>query len=52
MSKEKRRRFKSYVSQQPRSVGIHGTGGPVLEFAIYWIVAAFIWFGYFRQRPD
>ena len=25
-------------------------GGPVLEFAIVWIWAAFIWFGYFRQR--
>jgi len=25
-------------------------GGPVLEFAIVWIGAAFIWFGYFRQR--
>jgi hypothetical protein len=26
-------------------------GGPVAEFAIFWIVAAFIWYGYFRQRP-
>ena len=26
-------------------------GGPVLEFVIVWITAAFIWFGYFRQRP-
>jgi hypothetical protein len=26
-------------------------GGPVLEFAIFWIVAAFVWLGYFRQRP-
>jgi len=26
-------------------------GGPVLEFAIFWIVAAFIWLAYFRQRP-
>ena len=25
-------------------------GGPVLEFAIFWILAAFVWFGYFRQR--
>ena len=23
---------------------------PVAEYAIFWIVAAFIWFGYFRQR--
>ena len=27
------------------------TGGPVVEFAIVWIIAAFIWLGYFRQRP-
>ena len=27
------------------------TGGPVAEFAIFWIVVAFIWLGYFRQRP-
>ena len=26
------------------------TGGPVLEFAIYWIVAAFVWLGCFTQR--
>ena len=26
-------------------------GGPVLEFAIFWIVAAFIWLGFFRPRP-
>lgn len=26
-------------------------GGRVLEFAILWIVAAWIWLGYFRQRP-
>jgi hypothetical protein len=26
-------------------------GGRVLEFAIIWICAAFIWLGYFRQRP-
>lgn len=26
-------------------------GGPVAEFAIWWIVAAFVWFGYFRPRP-
>jgi hypothetical protein len=26
-------------------------GGPVVEFAIWWIIAALIWFGYFRQRP-
>ena len=26
-------------------------GGPVAEFAIYWIVAAWIWYGYFRPRP-
>jgi len=26
-------------------------GGPVLEFAIVWIWAAFIWLGYFRRRP-
>lgn len=26
-------------------------GGRVLEFAIVWIIAAFIWLGYFRQRP-
>jgi hypothetical protein len=25
-------------------------GGPVAEFAIVWIIAAFIWLGYFRQR--
>jgi hypothetical protein len=25
-------------------------GGPVVEFAIAWIIAAFIWLGYFRQR--
>jgi hypothetical protein len=25
-------------------------GGPVVEFAIVWIIAAFIWLGYFRQR--
>ncbi|HWX56538.1 MAG TPA: hypothetical protein VN176_18290 [Verrucomicrobiae bacterium] len=25
-------------------------GGPVVEFALFWIVAAFIWSGYFRQR--
>jgi len=25
-------------------------GGSVLEFVIVWITAAFIWFGYFRQR--
>ncbi len=25
-------------------------GGPVVEFAIVWIFAAFIWLGYFRQR--
>jgi hypothetical protein len=25
-------------------------GGPVLEFAVVWIVAAFLWLGYFRQR--
>ena len=25
-------------------------GGPVAEFAIFWIVAAWIWFGYFRRR--
>ena len=25
--------------------------GPVAEFAIVWIWAAFIWLGYFRQRP-
>ena len=28
-----------------------GTGGPVVVFAIVWIIAACIWFGYFRQRP-
>jgi len=27
------------------------TGGPVAEFAVYWIAAAWIWFGYFRPRP-
>jgi hypothetical protein len=26
-------------------------GGPVAEFAIFWIVAAWIWLGYFRRRP-
>ena len=26
-------------------------GGPVAEFAIFWIFAAWIWFGYFRPRP-
>ena len=26
-------------------------GGSVLEFVIVWITAAFVWFGYFRQRP-
>ena len=26
-------------------------GGPWVEFAIVWIFAAFIWLGYFRQRP-
>lgn len=26
-------------------------GGPVAEFVIFWIAAACIWFGYFRQRP-
>ena len=26
-------------------------GGPVIEFAIVWIWAAFIWLGYFRQHP-
>lgn len=26
-------------------------GGPVVEFAIVWIIAAFLWLGYFRQRP-
>jgi hypothetical protein len=26
------------------------TGGPVAEFAIWWIVAAFVWLGYFKQR--
>lgn len=26
------------------------TGGPVAEFAIFWIVAAFVWLGYFKQR--
>lgn len=25
-------------------------GGPVAEFAIWWIVVAFIWLGYFRYR--
>jgi hypothetical protein len=25
-------------------------GGPVAEFAILWIVAAWIWYGYFKQR--
>jgi hypothetical protein len=27
------------------------SGGPVVEFAIVWVFAAFIWLGYFRQRP-
>jgi hypothetical protein len=26
-------------------------GGPVAEFAIFWIVAAWIWFRYFKPRP-
>jgi hypothetical protein len=26
-------------------------GGSVAEYAIFWIVAAWIWFGYFRPRP-
>jgi len=26
------------------------TGGPVAEFAVVWILAAFIWLGYFRRR--
>ena len=26
-------------------------GRPVVEFAIVWIFAAFIWLAYFRQRP-
>ncbi|HET9791886.1 MAG TPA: hypothetical protein VFR08_11325 [Candidatus Angelobacter sp.] len=26
-------------------------GGRVAEFAIFWIAAAWIWFGYFRPRP-
>jgi hypothetical protein len=26
-------------------------GGPVAEFAIWWIFAAWIWYGYFRARP-
>jgi len=26
------------------------TGGRVLEFAVVWICAAFVWLGYFRQR--
>ncbi len=26
------------------------TGGPVLEYAIVWIIAAFLWLGYFRQH--
>jgi hypothetical protein len=25
-------------------------GGPVVEYAIFWIFAAFIWLGYFRQH--
>lgn len=25
------------------------TGGPVLEFAIYWIAAVLVWIGYFKQ---
>ena len=25
-------------------------GGPVAEFAIFWIIVAFVWLGYFRQR--
>ena len=25
-------------------------GGPVTEYAIFWIMPAFIWLGYFRQR--
>lgn len=25
-------------------------GGPVAEFAIFWIISAFVWLGYFRQR--
>jgi hypothetical protein len=27
-------------------------GGPVAEYAIFWVVAAWIWFGYFRPRPS
>jgi hypothetical protein len=27
-------------------------GGPVLEFAIAWMIAAFIWLAYFRRRPS
>jgi hypothetical protein len=26
-------------------------GGPVAEFAILWVFAAWIWYGYFRPRP-
>jgi hypothetical protein len=26
-------------------------GGPVAEYTIFWIVAAWLWFGYFRPRP-
>jgi hypothetical protein len=26
-------------------------GGPVVEYAIVWVLAAFIWLSYFRERP-
>jgi len=26
-------------------------GWPVAEFAMVWVIAAFLWLGYFRQRP-
>ena len=42
-----------FLTLIPIPVVLHSllADGPVVEFAIVWLIAASIWLGYFRQRP-
>lgn len=45
--------FAVYFTLIPIPFVLHSVfaGGPLVEFAITWIFAAWMWFGYFRPRP-
>jgi len=45
--------FAIYLTLIPIPFVVHSvfTGGPLVEFAITWVFAAWMWFGYFRPHP-